>query len=132
MKNKIWNGYNWIKGLFINKEKSARLYPEHLFIVKYTETDIAITDFDKNNDSINWSEIEKIKIITNDSGPWGMDFWWILIGKNKVISIPQGATGESEIGTKFSQLNKFNHEELLKAVQSTKNAEYLCWEKRDE
>jgi hypothetical protein len=76
--------------------------------------------------SIAWSDVQRILVKTNDSGPWGADVWWVLEGTTSKCEFPQGATGEdaalAEIRRRFPSFE-------VKGMNSVTNATFVCWEK---
>lgn len=118
--------WNKLKQLIL-KEDESKLTPESKWIVVFDDNEICSTDYEKNQLSMKWNEIREIIIITNDSGPWGTDLWWKVISQDKLLLIPNGATGENEIMKRFQRLPDFNNESMISAMQSTRNAEFLVW-----
>lgn len=108
-------------------EGESKLTPESKWIVVFDDNEICSTDYEKNQLSMKWTEIREIIINTNDSGPWGTDLWWKVISQDKLLLIPNGATGENEIMKRFQRLPDFNNESMISAMQSTRNAEFLVW-----
>ena len=99
-------------------------------IVSFDESGIAATFPKGEVEAIAWSEVQRVAIETNDSGPWGADFWWLLEGEAKRCAFPQGATGELEAMATFpSRFPGFSHEAVISANCSTSNARFLCWER---
>ena len=78
--------------------------------------------------TMSWSELTTIEIQTNDSGPWGADFWWVLSGPRDKVFYPQGASGERELMEKLLALPEFDTEEFTRACGCTSNATFLCWD----
>ncbi len=76
--------------------------------------------------TIQWSSIERISVETNDSGPWGVDVWWILECPTGTCYFPLGATGEEAALVEFK--HRFAGFEV-KGMNSTSNAKFVCWEK---
>ena len=74
-------------------------------------------------------DLRRIVIETNDSGPWGMDVWWVLEGlpSAPIIRFPQGATGENEFIKYVSTLNGF----AIRGMNSTRNDRFECWPNPD-
>ena len=81
--------------------------------------------------SVSWRELRRVEIRTNDSGPWGADVWWALIGERDECLYPQGATGEVELMRKLQGLPDFDNEQFISAMRSTDNATFVCWRKRN-
>ena len=77
--------------------------------------------------SVTWDDLKVVEVRTNDSGPWGADVWWVLIGTSSFVEIPQGATGEKELLDKLLALPGFDHGAFILAMGSTENAVFKCW-----
>ncbi len=81
--------------------------------------------------SIRWDDLRAIIIETNDLGPFGEDWYWLLFGKIKsqAFSIPQCAIGEQELLINFqTRLAAFDNEAVIRASSSINNKSFLCWE----
>lgn len=109
---------------------SQGLNPESKWVVKISGGTISIVDFQKLDNSIVISEMNDVTIITNDTGPIGIDLWWRLSGNGKLVFVPGGATGEKEMVHRLQKLPDFNNEELIRAMGSTDNAEFLIWTRK--
>lgn len=120
--------FSKLKGIFFPSQQE--LNPESKWIVKVTDEMVSTIDFEKLNNSIMISEIDDVTIFTNDSGPVGIDLWWRLSGNGKLLFVPGGATGEQEMLHRLQKLSDFNNEELIRAMGSTDNAEFLIWKKK--
>ena len=121
-------------GLFSNfKDRifppKNKLIPESYWIVSINDETISTVDFEKRENSILISEIEVITILTNDTGPVGIDLWWNLSGNGKNVYIPNGATGEVEMTERLQKLANFDNEELKQAMRCTNNMEFIVWRK---
>jgi hypothetical protein len=42
--------------------------------------------------------------------------------------VPGGATGEQEMLAAFARLPDFDHSQVIKAMGSTRNAIFVCWQ----
>jgi hypothetical protein len=79
-------------------------------------------------ESIEWTEIERIVVETNDTGPWGADFWWVLDGRHARCTFPLGATGEPEALKQLrARFPSFDEDAVGDACRSTSNARFVCW-----
>jgi hypothetical protein len=113
-----------------HEERRAALLPESQVVVSFDESGISAAYPDGVTQAIAWSEVERVAIETNDSGPWGADFWWLLEGETRRCAYPQGATGELEAMAAFpSRFPGFSHEAFGAANRCTSNARFLCWER---
>ena len=114
---------------FFKKKQSntGKLSPESKWIVELTGSVLKTVDYEGLEKSIEVTKIEQIIVETNDSGPWGTDVWWRILTKEGLLSVPGGATGESEMLKNFQAFQEFDNEELINAMSSTDNAEFVVW-----
>ena len=114
---------------FFKKKKNVneKLTPESKWIVEINGSKIKTIDYDGIEKSLDMHKIDQIIIETNDSGPWGTDVWWRILGRDGLLSYPGGATGESKMLKNFERLPNFNHGKLIRAMNSTDNAEFVIW-----
>ena len=118
---------------FFNKSKQQNksLEPESKWIVKIDGATIKTTDNKGQEQLLKMTDIQQIIVETNDSGPWETDVWWRILSDNGLVSIPQGATGESEMLQTFQNFSDFDNETFIKAMTSTNNAEFVVWKKNN-
>ena len=112
-----------------DKRKGSKLMPESLYIVKCSPEGVQCQDANGEKSEILWKELSEVRVRTNDTGPWGIDVLWGLHDEHghPKVSIPGGATGESEMVKVFQRLPGFDNEEMIKAMQCTDNNTFLCW-----
>ncbi len=84
---------DWLKRL--NQAREARFAFERLVIVQSNEDGATVTFPKRVMQSIAWNEVVRVAIETNDSGPWGSDFWWFLEGAEKRSRIPPRRHGRN-------------------------------------
>jgi hypothetical protein len=112
------------------QERREALRFESKVVVSFDESGISAAFPEGPTEAIAWSEVQRVAIETNDSGPWGADFWWLLEGETRRCAYPQGATGELEALKELpSRFPGFNHEAFGAANRCTFNARFLCWER---
>ena len=68
-------------------------------------------------------------VVTNDTGPFGSDIWWLLLGRreNTGCTFPCGASGEKAFLDLVLALPGFKNEVFIQAMGSTSNAQFCCW-----
>ena len=111
------------------ESRESRLWPEREIIVELTQSEISASYPNGDKLVADLDELKKVKVITNDSGPWGADVWFSFNSKNSRCGFPQGATGE-ELALEFLYtLDGFDETSFIKAMGSTSNEEFICWEK---
>jgi len=122
--------FGWFKP---NRKATPKaLIPESRWVVSVDDGGIRVRDDKGEEKSISKANLSGVIIETNDSGPWGADFWWLLFGPNEVLlcSFPQGATGEDAAVDFLTALPAFDHGLMGKAISSTGNATFPVWRKR--
>ena len=121
-----------LRGLFTRTSSaSPRLDPESRWTVTIADERISVSSPDGEVRGVAMADLAAVMIETNDSGPWGTDFWWLLLDadRNLACAFPQGATGEQEAMERLMALPGFVHEEMIKASSSTANAFFPVWER---
>lgn len=113
---KIWRGPD-----------EGKLYPESAFSVTATPEQLQVQSPEGEIGTLSMSDLQEIIVETNDTGPWGADVWWHLIGPNSRLSYPQGATGESAALEILQKLPGFDDQQLIQAMGSTSNKIFICW-----
>lgn len=118
-----------LAALGIGRPARGPLIPESLWVVSTAGERIDVTDADGATRGIAKADLGNIAIETNDSGPWGADFWWLFFGQDREIAcaFPQGATGEAEAMDWMLALPDFDHEAMIRANCSTDNATFEVW-----
>jgi hypothetical protein len=78
---------------------------------------------------IGLDQLAAVVIQTNDTGPAGLDIWWIFIGKDLKIACqyPQRANGEDAVRDWVMALPKFDYDEMIRAMGSTRNDSFVVW-----
>ncbi|TWT34046.1 hypothetical protein KOR34_38820 [Posidoniimonas corsicana] len=107
--------------------------PESLFTVLVDSKQVRCVLPDGREQAIRWEDLAEVEIQTNDSGPFGMDVWWVLVpdGGASPCSIPQGASGDAPLLDKLFQLPGFDYEAFSDAMGCTDNRQFLCWRRKD-
>lgn len=109
--------------------KRKRYYPEGDYKVTITPKFIKVEHPKRREEQIFWDNIEEIKLINTDNGPFVPDIWLSLFGKEDGCLIPHGAKGFDEIYEVVSKYEGFNKENFGKSMTCTDNAEFLLWRK---
>ena len=82
------------------------------------------------SETLSWSELVRFEIRTDDSGPWGWDVWFVLVGDMDEVSFPLGATGQDEIFAKLELVTGKDRDQLIDGMNSTTNQTFVTWEKQ--
>lgn len=79
--------------------------------------------------TLSWDALIRFEIRTNESGPWGWDVWFVLVGAEDEVSFPLGATGQDEVLAKLQEVTGKNHEQLIDGMNCTTNRTFVTWER---
>ncbi len=85
---------------------------------------------DGTSHTLSWADLVRFEIHTNDSGPWGWDVWFALVGSKETVSFPMGATGEEEALEKLQSVTGKDRSQLIDGMNCTDNQTFVTWERR--
>ena len=116
---------------WFRKKTPKPLEPESRWVVSRDGEIISVRDPEGAVTAIAIPDLSVVEAETNDSGPWGIDFWWLLCGPGdqQPCAFPQGATGETGIIEYLSALPGFDHRAMIDAMGSTANRSFTLWRK---
>lgn len=117
--------------ILIEVRKSKKLYkePEDYYTVTVNDSFIRVEHPKQKIEEIAWSDIEEIKLINTDQGPFLPDVWLALLGRETGCLIPQGAEGYDTVYDRVSKYDGFDFENVVKSMSCVDNAEFLLWKK---
>lgn len=118
----------WQKLLGQNWKSPPKSAEDH-YQVEITEKSITVNHPERPIEVIDWSEIEEIKLINTDEGPFLPDVWLTLTGNGKACSIPQGSEGWDKVYDIVSQYENFNFENVIRSTACTNNQTFELWKK---
>jgi len=105
------------------------LEPEAQWSISLESERIAVRDAAGETRRIAMVQLGAILVETNDSGPWGTDFWWLFLDRTKQLACaaPQGASGEQALIDWLLALPGFDHEAMIRANGSVDNGFFELW-----
>jgi hypothetical protein len=112
---------------FLKKDKAKMKKPEDHFKVTITDEGVVVEHPKRKTEQIKWANITSIRIMTTDQGPFQPDVWLALLGSDSGCLIPQGAKGYEEVYNIVSKYDRFDFENVIKAMSSSDNQEFLVW-----
>lgn len=121
---------NFLKKIFRKTEnKQPEDYPEDYFEVTITETFLMVSHSRIETKQIFWKEINEIKLINNNSGPFVPDIWMSLLGENSSCLIPHGSLGFDKVYNIVSKYKSFDFDNVTKSMRCVDNQEFLLWQR---
>lgn len=76
-----------------------------------------------------WKDINEIRFVNTDTGPFTPDVWLALIGENSGCLIPQGNTGFEKVYDIVSKYEGFDFENVIKSMTCSENQQFLVWKR---
>ena len=82
-------------------------------------------------ESIAWSDVGEVEILTTDDGPAMEDFFWIIqsADHSKGCAVSGGADGMDRLLVRLQALPGFRNEAVIDALGSTRRARFAVWER---
>jgi hypothetical protein len=98
--------------------------PEARYTITLDGNRLSCEHPDGTVEQIEFDKLASVFVETNDSGPRGIDVWWILTTTDGTMCrYPLGANGETAIMTALNTLTGFE----VRGMNSTDNARFECW-----
>ena len=97
--------------------------------VHFDETGVNRTLRDGRVEYLAWDELEEVHLLTTDEGPFIEDVFWVLSGNGHGCSIGSTTEGVESLMSRLQQLPGFDNDAVVRAMGSTGNARFLCWQR---
>lgn len=110
----------------------CRSKPKARDSVTFTDDGVRRVRADGVEETIHWSELHEIGILTTDEGPWQEDVFFLLTASDgkSGCTVPQSSDGCDQLLARLQQLPGFDNEAVIKAMGSSSNAKFLCWKRQ--
>ena len=119
----------WNKLFGSKSDNSSQKQAEDYYETEITDSYVKVTHPNRKEEQISWIEVEEIKLINTDEGPFLPDVWMLLIGNGKSCSIPQGSEGWNKVYNIVSKYEGFNFENVIKSASCTDNEIFELWKR---
>lgn len=106
-----------------------RREPESRVVVHLSEAGVRCERPGGPTEQVAWDDLQRVEIMTTGDGPFQPDVFWMLLGTVGGCAVPQGATGDAALLERLGQLPGFDHEAVIRAMGSTEDAHFLCWQR---
>lgn len=82
----------------------------------------------RKREYIRWDQVNEIRLVTTDEGPFLPDMWYLFIGESSGCSVPSEAKDFDRLWDEFEKrFQGFNYEAILEA--GTDNNQKTLWHK---
>ena len=102
---------------------------EKLWVLSRQGDMITLIEPDGERVETAFADLHLVHIVTNDSGPLGLDVWWLLEDEDGEVlcAFPLGATGEQAVVDLLMILPGFDHMAMINAMSTSDNSDFVVW-----
>jgi hypothetical protein len=81
-------------------------------------------------EEVQWDELLEVGIVTTAEGPFDEDVFWLLVGAdgNNGVAVP-GSAMTDDLLDRVQALPGFDNEQMIRAMSSTDEAQFRCWQR---
>lgn len=95
--------------------------------VEFSDQCIRSVEGDDGAKEVSWADLTEIRIVTNGSGPFAEDVFFVFIAsETHYLIIPQSAIDDAVL-RRLQRLPGFDNPALIEAMFSTTDAEFVVW-----
>jgi len=113
---------------FFGKESVQN--PEEDVVVTITDDFVRVEHPHCKPEEIFWKDINEIRFINTDGGPFTIDVWLALLGDNSGCLIPLGTKGCEQVYDIVSKYDGFDFENVVKSMSCADNEQFLLWKRK--
>ena len=106
------------------------MQPEDLYLVTITPQSVKVQPPSGDPEEVLWKDINEIRLVNTDAGPFEPDIWLVLIGDNATgCMIPHGNKDFEAVYDIISKFEKFSFDNFIQSMSSMQNEEFVLWKK---
>ena len=115
----VLRGFGWL-------ERRVRRRLRH--VIEVNDTGV-FRNLGDTQESLTWTSLRSVTILTTDEGPFVEDVWWLLEGESGGVAVPGGAPEVTAIMQHLEQMPGYNPDAVIAAMGSIENARFTVWER---
>ncbi|MFC6592968.1 hypothetical protein ACFP81_13800 [Deinococcus lacus] len=119
--------YFWQGGVFSRISSEAPTFSSGITALTLHSGTLTLTHATGESEGLPLEGLRAVRIVTNDSGPFGNDLYFVLEGDWGVRAIPGDLDDCKQLFDLFDRLPDFDHQQSLQAMGSTSNAVFDVW-----
>lgn len=100
--------------------------------VRFDEDLVIRTLPDGREETLLWSDLQNVTILTSSEGPFLCNVFWVLSGAGFGCRIPSEAQGMDLLLSRLQQLPGFDNEAVISAMSSVRDEKFLCWQRSEQ
>jgi hypothetical protein len=84
----------------------------------------------KGVERVSWSEVQRVRIITTNEGPWAEDVYFLLEANGKGCVVPHGAAIRTKLLEELqTRLPGVRDDQVIEAMGCAENNSFTVWER---
>ena len=97
--------------------------------VTFDDTSVRRVSPEGGVEEVTWDDLTEVKIVTTAEGPFGEDVYWMLAGADgEGLAVP-GESVTDGLLDRFQALEGFDNDQMILAMSSTDEAQFVCWQR---
>jgi hypothetical protein len=98
--------------------------------VTYDDMGVRRVTPDGRTEEVLWDDLVEVGIVTTTDGPFTDDVYWLLVGADgkNGVAVPGSAVKDALLD-RLQALPGFDNEQMILAMGSTDEAQFLCWKR---
>jgi hypothetical protein len=80
-------------------------------------------------EEVRWDDLTEVRIETTDEESFGEDVYWLLAGADGTAVAVAGSALTDDLRDRLQSLPGFDNEQMIRAMNSTDEAQFLCWQR---
>jgi len=97
--------------------------------IQLTENGVECTCKNGGKETVLFSDLLKVAIVTTSSGPVEDDVFWLLETQSLSVLIPHSIDDDDKLLVRLQKLPDFDNMALIQAMSCTDDKKFPCWEK---
>lgn len=102
----------------------APLEPGSQFILRLSDSEVICERPDGKVERVEWSELQKVEVVTTGDGPFAPDVFSVLHGTSGGCAVPQGATGDTKVLERLQALPEFDNQAFIEAMSTASDRRF--------
>lgn len=97
--------------------------------VTFDDTGVRRVSPEGGAEEVKWDDLTEVRIVTTDEGPIGADVYWLLAGSDGTGVAVRGESVAHDLLDRLQALPGFDNEQMILAMASTDEAQFVCWQR---
>ena len=97
--------------------------------VTFDDTGVRRVSPEGGVEEVRWDDLAEVRIVTTSDGPIAEDVFWLLVGAGgHGVAVPSSSATD-DLLDRLQALPGFDNEQMILAMGSTDEAQFICWQR---